>query len=219
MPVASVGDSAVTTIEAIGETPIGQSLQKAWLDLEVVQCGYCQSGKKLEAIYQVPFLAHTTMEPVNCTVDVREDACEIWVGIQVMSRARAVAAELTDLPPEKITVHNHMLGGGFGRRLEVDFIAMAVEIAKQVEGPVKLIWSREEDVQHDMYRPYFYDRLHAGLDSDGMPVAWSHRICGASVVALLRDVRPQGRLRFRHRRWCEGAALLNPERSRRICTS
>jgi len=139
--------------------------------------------QKLEAIYQVPFLAHTTMEPVNCTVDVRKDACEIWVGIQVMSRAQAVAAELTGLPPEKVIVHNHMLGGGFGRRLEVDFIAKAVEIAKQVEGPVKLIWSREEDIQHDMYRPYFYDRLHAGLDANGMPVAWSHRICGSSVAA------------------------------------
>ena len=79
--------------------------------------------QKLDAIYQVPFLAHTTMEPVNCTVDVRKDACDIWVGIQVMSRAQAVAAELTGLPPEKVTVHNHMLGGGFGRRLEVDFIA------------------------------------------------------------------------------------------------
>jgi isoquinoline 1-oxidoreductase subunit beta len=139
--------------------------------------------QKLEAIYQVPFLAHTAMEPVNCTVDVRKDACEIWVGIQVMSRAQAVAAEVTGLPPEKVTVHNHMLGGGFGRRLEVDFIAKAVEIAKQVEGPVKLIWSREEDIQHDMYRPFFYDRLHAGLDANGMPVAWSHRICGSSILA------------------------------------
>jgi CO/xanthine dehydrogenase Mo-binding subunit len=139
--------------------------------------------QKLEAIYQVPFLAHTTMEPVNCTVDVRQDACEIWVGIQVMGRAQAVAAALTDLPPEKVIVHNHMLGGGFGRRLEVDFIAKAVDIAKQIKGPVKIIWSREEDVQHDMYRPYFYTRLRGALDPNGMPIAWSHRICGSSVVA------------------------------------
>ena len=142
-----------------------------------------RAEQKLEAIYQVPFLAHTTMEPVNCTVDVRKDVCEIWVGTQVMSRAQAVAAALTDLPPERVIVHNHMLGGGFGRRLEVDFIAKAVEIAKQVEGPVKIIWSREEDIQHDMYRPYFYTRLHAGLDSSGRPLAWSHRLCGSSVVA------------------------------------
>jgi isoquinoline 1-oxidoreductase beta subunit len=141
------------------------------------------ADRKLEAIYELPFLAHTTMEPVNCTVDVRKDACEIWVGMHVIGRAQAVAAELTGLPPEKVTIHNHMLGGGFGRRLEIDFIARAVEVAKQVEGPVKLIWTREEDIQHDMYRPYFYDRLHAGLDAEGMPVAWSHRICGSSVLA------------------------------------
>jgi isoquinoline 1-oxidoreductase beta subunit len=142
-----------------------------------------QADQKLEAIYEVPFLAHTTMEPVNCTVDLREDGCDIWVGTQVIGRAQVVAAELTGLTLERVIVHNHMLGGGFGRRLEVDFIAKAVEIAKQVEGPVKLIWSREEDIQHDMYRPYFYDRLRAGLDSNGMPVAWSHRICGSSIIA------------------------------------
>jgi isoquinoline 1-oxidoreductase subunit beta len=138
---------------------------------------------KLDAVYQLPFLAHTTMEPVNCTVHVRQDACEIWVGTQAISRAQAVAAKIMGLPPEKVVVHNHFLGGGFGRRLEVDFVAQAAAIAKQVDGPVKIIWTREEDVQHDMYRPYFYDRLSAGLDADGRPVAWSHRICGSSIIA------------------------------------
>jgi isoquinoline 1-oxidoreductase subunit beta len=138
---------------------------------------------KLEAIYQLPFLAHTTMEPMNCTVHVRKDGCEIWVGTQVMTRAQSTAASITGLPPERVTVHNHLLGGGFGRRLEVDFIAQAVKIAKQVEGPVKVIWTREEDIQHDMYRPYFFDRLTAGLDAQGLPVAWHHRICGSSVIA------------------------------------
>ena len=120
---------------------------------------------KLDAIYQLPFLAHTTMEPVNCTVHVRKDSCEIWVGTQVMTRAQSVAASITGLPPEQVTVHNHLLGGGFGRRLEVDFIAQAVKIAMQVEGPVKVIWTREEDIQHDMYRPYFFDRISGGLDA------------------------------------------------------
>lgn len=137
----------------------------------------------LDAIYQLPFLAHTTMEPINCTIDVRKDGCDVWVGSQVLSRAQAVTAQITGLPVEKVAVHNHLLGGGFGRRLEVDFIARAAEIGKQVDGPVKIIWSREEDVQHDMYRPYFYDRLAAGLDAQGMPVAWSHRICGSSIIA------------------------------------
>jgi len=138
---------------------------------------------KLDAIYQVPFLAHTTMEPINCTVHVQRDGCEIWVGTQVIARAQAVAAKVTGLPPEKVVVRNHFLGGGFGRRLEVDFIAQAVAIAKQVEGPVKIIWTREEDIQHDMYRPYFYDRFSAGLDAEGRPVAWSHRLCGSSIIA------------------------------------
>ncbi|MGV1013808.1 MAG: molybdopterin cofactor-binding domain-containing protein [Methyloceanibacter sp.] len=141
------------------------------------------ASTKLDAIYELPFLAHTTMEPPNCTVHVRPDGCDIWVGIQVIARAQAVAAQITGLPPEKVTVHNHVLGGGFGRRLEVDFIAQAVEFAKQVDGPLKIVWSREEDVQHDMYRPYFYDRLSAGLDASGAPIAWSHRICGSSIIA------------------------------------
>ena len=138
---------------------------------------------KLDAIYQLPFLAHTTMEPVNCTVHAKKDSCEIWVGTQLMTRAQAVAASITGLPPEQVTVHNHLLGGGFGRRLEVDFIAQAVKIAMQVEGPVKVIWTREEDIQHDMYRPYFFDRISGGLDENGMPVAWHHRITGSSIIA------------------------------------
>jgi isoquinoline 1-oxidoreductase subunit beta len=138
---------------------------------------------KVEAIYQVPFLAHAAMEPMNCTVHVRKDSCEVWVGTQVLSRAQEAAAKTAGLPLEKVTVHNHLLGGGFGRRLEIDGVIRAVQIAKQVEGPVKVIWTREEDIQHDMYRPYFYDRLAAGLDADGMPVAWSHRITGSSILA------------------------------------
>ena len=90
---------------------------------------------------------------------------------------------MTGLPPEKIQVHNHLLGGGFGRRLEVDFITQAVQIAKQVDGPVKVVWTREEDIQHDIYRPYYYDRIAAGLDEQGMPITWSHRITGSSIMA------------------------------------
>ena len=138
---------------------------------------------KVEAVYQVPFLAHATMEPMNCTVHVRADGCEVWVGSQVIARAQAAAAKTTGLPLEKVVVHNHLIGGGFGRRLEVDGVIRAVEIAKQVAGPVKVVWTREEDIQHDMYRPYWFDRLSAGLDGDGMPVAWNHRFAGSSVIA------------------------------------
>jgi isoquinoline 1-oxidoreductase beta subunit len=138
---------------------------------------------KIEAVYQVPFLAHATMEPMNCTVDLWKDGCEVWVGTQVITRAQAAAAETAGLPLEKVQVHNHLIGGGFGRRLEIDGIVRAVQIAKHVSGPVKVVWTREEDIQHDMYRPYFYDRIAAGLDEHGNPVAWKHRITGSSVMA------------------------------------
>jgi isoquinoline 1-oxidoreductase subunit beta len=138
---------------------------------------------KVEAIYQVPFLAHATMEPMNCTVHVRPDGCEVWVGSQAIARCQAAAAKVTGLPLDKVVAHNHLIGGGFGRRLESDGVARAVEIAKQVNGPVKVVWTREEDIQHDMYRPYWFDRLTAGLDDKGMPVAWSNRYAGSSVIA------------------------------------
>jgi isoquinoline 1-oxidoreductase beta subunit len=138
---------------------------------------------KIEAIYQSPFLAHAAMEPINCTVHVRADGCDVWVGNQVITRAQATAAEVTGLPREKVNVHNYFLGGGFGRRLEVDGVTQAVKIAKQVNGPVKVVWTREEDIRHDAYRPYYYDRLSAGLDEQGLPVAWSDRITGSSIMA------------------------------------
>jgi isoquinoline 1-oxidoreductase subunit beta len=141
------------------------------------------AATKIEASYELPFLAHATLEPMNCTVDLRKDGCEIWVGTQAIARVQAAAAKVASLPPEKVVVHNHLIGGGFGRRLEADGAARAVEIAKQVEGPVKVVWTREEDIQHDMYRPYWFDRLTAGLDANGMPVAWSNRFAGSSVLA------------------------------------
>ncbi len=137
---------------------------------------------KVDAIYQVPFLAHATMEPMNCTVHYTKDACEIWTGTQVIGLAQLFASKATGLPPEKITIHNHLLGGGFGRRLESDYVYQAAAIAKQVEGPVKVVWTREEDIQHDMYRPYYYDRISAALDDKGLPVAWNHRLVGPSII-------------------------------------
>lgn len=138
---------------------------------------------KVEASYEVPFLAHATMEPMNCTVHLQKDGCEIWVGSQALARAQAAAAKAASLPLDKVVVHNHLLGGGFGRRLDVDGIVRAVMIAKQVEGPVKVVWTREEDIQHDLYRPYWFDRISAGLDDKGRPVAWRNRFAGSSVIA------------------------------------
>jgi isoquinoline 1-oxidoreductase subunit beta len=138
---------------------------------------------KVDATYQVPFLAHATMEPMNCTAHVRQDSCEIWVGTQALARAHAAAAKAAGLPLDKVVVHNHLIGGGFGRRLDVDGVVRTVQIAQQVEGPVKVVWTREEDIQHDMYRPYWFDRMSAGLDDKGVPIAWTHRFAGSSVLA------------------------------------
>jgi len=138
---------------------------------------------KMEAVYQVPFLAHAAMEPINCTVHVRPDRCEVWTGSQVLTRAQATAAKVTGLPLDKVIVHNQYLGGGFGRRLEHDYVTQAVRIAKQVEGPVKVIWTREEDIRHDVYRPYYYDRVAAGVDARGQPIAWMHRLAGPAILA------------------------------------
>ncbi|WP_395399811.1 molybdopterin cofactor-binding domain-containing protein [Pseudoduganella sp. UC29_106] len=140
------------------------------------------AGKRIAAVYQQPFLIHAAMEPVNCTVHVKEDSCEIWVGTQIMTIAQAVAAKVAGLPTDKVVVHNHYLGGSFGRRLEPDMVARAVQIGKQVKGPVKVTWSREEDIQHDIYRGAFVDKLSAVVDAEGMPVAWSHRMTGPSTL-------------------------------------
>ena len=123
------------------------------------------------------------MEPMNCTVQMTEDGCDIWVGTQVPGLTQAAVVKLTGLKREQVRIHNHLLGGGFGRRLEFDGTVRTVQIAQQVSGPVQVIWTREEDIQHDMYRPYYYDRLSAGVDIHGKPLAWSHRITGSSIVA------------------------------------
>src|SRR5712672_1032827 len=169
---------------------IADELEKATLDPGVVaqnignvDTAMAGAATKVAATYQVPFLAHATMEPMNCTVHLRPGGCEVWVGSQVMARAQAAAAKVAGLPLDKVVVHNHLIGGGFGRRLEIDGVARAVEIAKHVDGPVKVVWTREEDIQHDMYRPCFVDRLSAGLDEKGKPVALNNRFAGSSVIA------------------------------------
>jgi isoquinoline 1-oxidoreductase beta subunit len=144
--------------------------------------GKALSSNKIEATYHIPFLAHAPMEPMNCTVHVRPDGCEIWVGNQVISRTQAIAAKVTGLPLGKVIVHNHLIGGGFGRRLEVDGIGKAVRIAQKVDGPVKIVWTREEDIQQALYRPFYFDRFAAVL-TDGKITAWSHRVVGSSILA------------------------------------
>jgi len=139
-------------------------------------------GDRFDADYELPLLAHAPMEPVNCTVHVSDRACEIWTGTQAMTRVQKFAAEACGLPTDKVTVHNHLLGGGFGRRLEADMVATAVRIGKHVGGPVKVFWSREEDIQHDVYRPAYRNVISASL-AGGKIVAWKYRVSGSSVMA------------------------------------
>ena len=140
------------------------------------------TGDKLEASYELPFLAHATMEPVNATVHLKPDSCEIWTGTQVIARVQSEAAKAAGLPVEKVIANNHLLGGGFGRKLEPDMVVAAVRIAKHVDGPVKVLWTREEDIQHDVYRPVYRDTIAATL-SDGKIVGWKYRVSGSSIMA------------------------------------
>ncbi len=134
------------------------------------------AARKIEADYEVPFLAHAPMEPLNCTADVTGDRCTVWASTQGQSAARDIAARITGLPPEKVEVHTLYMGGGFGRRAAADYIGEAVEVSKAVSAPVKLTWSREDDLQQDLYRPASYTRFAGALDAAGWPLALSSRI-------------------------------------------
>ncbi len=139
-------------------------------------------GDRLDAEYELPFLAHATMEPMNCTAQVMPGGCEVWIGTQILTRVQQTAAQTAGVPVEKVTAHNHLLGGGFGRRLEPDMVASAVRIAQHVDGPVKVVWTREEDIQHDIYRPVYRDVISATL-SDGKIAAWKYRVSGSAIMA------------------------------------
>jgi len=139
-------------------------------------------GERFDAEYEMPFLAHATMEPMNCTVHVTPNSCEVWIGTQAIARVQQYAAKAAGLPTDKVTVHQHLLGGGFGRRLEADMAESAVRIGKHVDGPVKVVWTREEDIRHDIYRPVYRDVISASLQN-GKIVAWKYKISGSSVMA------------------------------------
>ena len=148
--------------------------------------GLASAAMRIEADYEVPFLAHATMEPQTCTAHVRGDRVEIWVPTQDPATALATASITADVAHEKVTVHRTMLGGGFGRRAPIqEYVGQAVTIAKQFDAPVKLIWSREQDIAHDRFRPFGMARLTAGLDAQGMPLACTIRLAGPSFVASL----------------------------------
>lgn len=142
------------------------------------------AAKTITAEYEVPYLAHAMMEPLNCVVDLRADSCEIWTGTQFQTVDRAAAAMTAGLKPEQVQIHTMLLGGGFGRRANPasDFIVEAVQVAKAAKVPVKVVWTREDDIRGGYYRPMWYDHLAAGVDAAGNPVAWTHTIVGQSIM-------------------------------------
>jgi isoquinoline 1-oxidoreductase beta subunit len=148
-----------------------------------VNAGLASAATKVEIDYEVPFLAHATMEPQNCTAHVRTDRCDVWAPTQAQTSSQATAARITGLGTDSVFIHTTFLGGGFGRRFEADFIGEAVEVSKAMNAPVKVTWSREDDMQHDYYRMVSHARCTAGLDADGWPVVWSSRVSSPSLLA------------------------------------
>jgi isoquinoline 1-oxidoreductase beta subunit len=182
-----LGPGAADTSVTIGAAMAKASLSPGVVGIKTGDATAALAGaaRRVEAVYEMPLLAHAAMEPINCTVHVRKGAVEVWTGTQAPVRARKAAAKGAGVAPEKVILHNQLLGGGFGRRLYVDHIAQAAAIARQVThpdgGPVKVVWTREEDIRHDHYRPAYYDRLAGGLDAHGKVVAWTHRVCASAV--------------------------------------
>ena len=147
------------------------------------------AARTVEAVYELPYLAHATMEPMNCTADVRADRCEVWVATQSPTGTQDTAARITGLPVEQVTVHTMLLGGGFGRRSQTDFVADAVHTSKAVGKPVKVVWTREDDTRGGYYRPAAYNTLAGGLDASGKPLAWIHNIASPSIMSQFGPLR------------------------------
>ena len=141
------------------------------------------AARIFSAVYELPLLAHATMEPMNCTADVRPDGCDVYLGTQVQQLAQAAAAQAAGIKPSQVNVHTTLLGGGFGRRLEVDFLPAAVMASKLIGAPVKLIWTREDNMTHDFYRPPALEAVRAGVDEHGRLVAWTLHITSPSITA------------------------------------
>jgi isoquinoline 1-oxidoreductase subunit beta len=177
-PMAQVSSARIDREYAEAARQPGQEARKEG-DADAVLAA---AAKTVDAVYQVPFLEHACMEPMNATAHVRADACEIWAPTQNPGGAQATGARLTGLPASKVTVHTTLLGGGFGRRGELDFIVDAVETAKAVGVPVKVMWTREDDIQHGFYRPATYNVFRAALDETGKPTAWWSRVVGPGIL-------------------------------------
>jgi isoquinoline 1-oxidoreductase beta subunit len=174
MSTASLEKEFISKLDETGIVARNDGNAKATLE---------EAGRRVEAVYRLPYLAHATMEPMNCTVSVRSDGCDIWAPTQNQTGTLASAIKITGLKPEQVNVHTTYLGGGFGRRFERDFLEEALLLSKASGKPIKLVWTREEDIQNDLYRPMNAARIQAALDADGRVTAWSHRIVCPSIFS------------------------------------
>jgi len=180
-PVAQVSSASISSLFAQRATQDGAVARH---DGDAI-AALTGAAQRVEAVYEMPFLAHATMEPMNCTAHVRADGVDIWAPTQNQTGVQMVGGQIGGVPPEQVAVHTTYLGGGFGRRFELDFIVEALETSKAAGAPVKVIWSREDDIQHAQYRPANYHQLRAGLDASGRPVSWTHRIVAPSIMARM----------------------------------
>jgi isoquinoline 1-oxidoreductase beta subunit len=162
--------TAPPSFVAVNQGDVGKALQ--------------QSAKNIEAHYELPFQAHATMEPMNTTMHVRDDGIEVWSPTQIGAGLQAEIALLSELPPKQVTVHMTLCGGSFGRRYQWDYAAEAWQVAKEIKKPVQLLWTREDDMQHDFYRQYSYHHLSGGLDAQNNIAAWSHRVVSTPIRAV-----------------------------------
>ncbi len=185
------GTLADLSSEAISRT-YAELLQKPGVNARKEGAGaaaLASAARTIEATYEVPYLAHATMEPLNCTASVTGDRCEVWVGNQNGTSVQSTAERVSGLPTSKVRVNLQYLGGGFGRRSEQDFVAEAVELSKKIGRPVKVVWTRADDTRHDYYRPATRNVLRAGFGAGGAPIAWTHRMVGPSILSRYMALR------------------------------
>ena len=179
------GPNAAVSSDTLREQLVERSRQPGAVARKEGDAAAAMAGaaQRIDAVYEAPYQAHATMEPMNCTADVRADRVEVWAPTQMQTMTQGLAAQLTGLKPEAVNVHTTFLGGGFGRRGWTDFVGDAVETSKAMKAPVQVTWSREDDMQHDHYRPASYIEMSAGLGADGWPVAFTARVACDSVMS------------------------------------
>jgi isoquinoline 1-oxidoreductase subunit beta len=183
-PDASLNSAGISRLLAEGAQAPGGAVARKVGDADATLAG---AVRKIEAVYEAPYLAHSPMEPLSCTAVVRPDSCEVWASTQMQTSAQNIAARAAGVKPENVQVHTLMLGGGFGRRANTDYVGEAVEVAKAIDAPVKLTWTRDDDLQHDRYRTASVARFTGALDADGWPLAWKTSVCCESISRSATD--------------------------------